>query len=370
MEMRRLGRTGLDVGAIGLGTEYLIEVERETVISVVREAVERGVNYFDVLFAYPHYRDNFGAAFAGLRDRILIAGHLGAAEQDGQYRMTRNLAECEAFFDDLLRRLGTDHVDVVFLSNCDEPADYEGVMGPAGMLELARKLRQAGKARWIGFSGHQVPVSRRAVDSGAVDVLMHAVNLSGDAAEGRKDLYHACAARDVGLIAMKPFGGGALLAGYGPNDPAAKPFGGDVALAERPTSVHCLSYALAQPGAAMAVPGVKNVAELHAALATLDADEQARDFSAVLGMFRDGMDGQCVYCNHCQPCPADIDIGKTIRLADTAGRGGAAALADAYRALPARASDCIECGQCTQRCPFGVDVIAAMRRAAETFDDA
>jgi len=370
MEIRRLGRTGLEVGAIGLGTEYLVEAERETVISVVHEAVDNGVNYFDVLFAYPHYQDNFGAAFAGLRDRILIAGHLGSAEQDGQYRKARDLAECEALFHDLLRRLRTDRVDVVFLSNCDDPEDYERVMAPRGLLELARNLREAGKARWIGFSGHQVPVSRRAVDSGAVDVLMHAVNLSGDAAEGRKDLYHACAARDVGLIAMKPFGGGALLAGFGPEDPADRPFGGDVALPARPTPVQCLSYALAQPGAAMAVPGVKNVEELRAALAWLEADEEARDFSAALGMFREALDGQCVYCNHCQPCPAGIDIGKTIRLADTAARGGAAPLLDDYRRLPARASDCIECGQCTDRCPFGVDVIAAMRRAVEAFGDA
>ena len=72
------------MGVISLGTEYLIEVPRETVCSVVRRAIDTGVNYFDVLFAYPHYRDNFGAAFEGVRDDILIAGHLGVAAANGQ----------------------------------------------------------------------------------------------------------------------------------------------------------------------------------------------------------------------------------------------------------------------------------------------
>ena len=124
METRELGRTGLCVGAIGLGTEYLIEVPRQTVVSAVREAVDKGVNYLDVLFAFAHYRDNFGAALDGLRGEVILAGHLGAAEQDGQYRRTRDPAECEDLIHDLLRRLRTDYLDVLFLHNCDEEDDY------------------------------------------------------------------------------------------------------------------------------------------------------------------------------------------------------------------------------------------------------
>ena len=63
MEMRKLGKTGISVSAIGLGTEYLVGQSRKTVVSVAKEAVEKGVNYVDVLFAYPEYRDNLGAAF-------------------------------------------------------------------------------------------------------------------------------------------------------------------------------------------------------------------------------------------------------------------------------------------------------------------
>lgn len=353
MERRRLGRTGLEVGVVSLGTEYLVEATRETVVEVVREAVAGGVSYFDVLFAYPHYRDNFGAAFEGLRDEIAVAGHLGVAEQDGQYRMTRDVRESEEIFDDLLRRLNTDRVDVLFLSNCDSEEDYERIFAPGGLADLANRLRKEGKARFIAFSGHTVATSRKAVESGAIDVLMHNVSLAGDATPGRTELHQLCASRDVGLIAMKPFAGGSLLL------PDARP---------RVTPVQCLSYVLAQVGVATVVPGVKNLHELRAVLDYLDAAPDERDFSGLVGQFQDDVEGRCVYCNHCLPCPAGVDVGKVNRLMDAAAHGVGESLADDYAALDAKASDCTECGQCVERCPFDVDVVARMHRTAELFE--
>jgi hypothetical protein len=353
MEYRMLGRTGLQVGVIGLGTEYLTEASRRTVVSVVREAVASGVNYFDVLYAFAHYRDNFGAAFAGLRDRLIVAGHLGSAEKDGQYRRTRDVAESEALIHDLLRRLHTDCVDVLFLSNCDARDDYRRLMAPGGFLELARRFREQGKARFIGFSGHKVPVALRAVASGAVDVLMHMISLSGDAEQDRKALYHRCVAAGVGLIGMKPYAGGVLLQGTAPSV----------------TPVQCLSYALSQPGVSTVVPGVRNLRQLRAALAYLDASDEERDFSAVLPHSQKELKGTCVYCNHCLPCPAGIDVGRTLRLLGTARYVGRDACAAEYGALKAKASDCIECGACMERCPFQVDVMAALREAAGTFEE-
>ena len=352
METRRLGRTDLQLGVIGLGTEHLVEAPRETVVSVVRQAVGRGVNYFDVLFAFPHYQDDLGAAFEGLRDGILIAGHLGSAEERGQYRRTRDVGESQELFEQLLSRLRTDHVDVVFLSNCDEADDFEQITAPGGMLDLAVRLCRQGKARFIGLSGHQAPVALNAVRSGHVDVLMHSINLP--AAGERRQLYHACAAERVGLIGMKPFAGGSLLS------EGARP---------AVTPIQCLSYVLSQPGVCAAVPGVKNVEELNASLAYLAADDDEKDFSALVGHFQKDVEGQCVYCNHCLPCPAGIDVGKTIRLMDSAGHGAAAPLAAEYAALPARASDCLECGDCMERCPFEVDVISRMRQAVEVFEE-
>ncbi len=344
MELRTLGRTGLPVGVIGLGTEYLVGAPRETVVSVVREAVARGVNYVDFLFSYAEYRDNLGAAIAGLRDRIVIAGHIGAAETNGQYRRTRDVAECERLFDDLLARLRIESVDVVFVQFVDEDDDYAQVMGPGGLFELARRYQREGRARFIGISGHKVPVALKAAESGPFDVLMHNVNMTRHGEEMAR-LYAACAARQVGLVGMKPFAGGDLLR-------------------RSATPVQCLGYGLSQPGVCALVPGVKDVAELWATLAYVEADARERDFSAVLGQVAGTEAGACVYCNHCLPCPAGIDVGGVLRLAAAAGERAPQALVEEYRRLPARASACTQCGACAERCPFGVDVIARMEEAA------
>jgi len=115
MKYRKLGKTGLDVSIIGLGTEYLNKKPKKTVVSVVHEAIEEGINYFDLVFAFPEYRDNLGASFKGYRDKIIITGHLGCAETDGQYRLTRDVKENEMLFLDLLSRLHTDYVDILMI---------------------------------------------------------------------------------------------------------------------------------------------------------------------------------------------------------------------------------------------------------------
>jgi len=353
MQKRKLGRTGLEVGVIGLGTEYLVGQSRDTVASVVRRAVEAGVNYMDVLFAYHEYLDNMGAALEGLRQEVYIAGHLGNGEENGQYRQTRDLAECEVLFEDLLRRLQTDHVDVVMLSNCDKQDDYEQVISTDGLLGLAQRLKREGKAKYIGFSGHKVPVSRLAVESGRIDVLMHNVNFTRDADGERRRLYELASTKGVAVVAMKPFAGGSLLEETGK---------------KKVTPVQCINYAVSQPGVATVVPGVKSVEELEASLAWTSAPAEKCDYSDVIVHYQKVSSGRCVYCNHCLPCPANIDIGATTKLLVSARGGVTSALAEMYESLPVKPSECIKCGECVLRCPFDVDARANMAQAVELFE--
>ncbi len=352
METRKLGRTGLTVGAVGLGTEYLNGQPGAVVTEVLREAIDRGVNYIDVLFAFADYRDNMAAAIAGRRDRLVLAGHLGCAETDGQYRRSRDIEENRRLFHDLLTRLQTDHVDILVLQNVDPGDDYEQLVVPGGLLDLARSLQREGKARYLGLSCHDAALARQAVESGQLDVLMYPVNPAAATEPGAAELFEACMRRGVGLVAMKPFGGGELLQPQNPN---------------RATPVQCLAYTLSRVGVSTAVPGVQSVAELRAALAYLEATPAEKDFQALVAG-AGAATGSCVYCNHCLPCPSGIDIGRTTRLLVTAGYGLTAGLRAEYAALPALASECSECGICAERCPFGVDVIENMRQAARLLE--
>ncbi len=381
MIYRKLGRTGADVGVIGLGAEYLEHEPEKTVVSVVHEAVDNGVNYIDLFLASPGVRDNIGKALINKRQKVMIAGHLGAVMRGGQYKRSRDNEESLTYFDDLLTRLRTDYIDVLMLHYVDKQDDYERVFDAEGLLGVALKLKQEGKARFIGMSSHNVPTSLRAVDSGHVDVLMFSINPAFDMLPGempteiskkeilyhqspeavaktftaRQALYHACAVQDVAVVAMKPYAAGVLFR----DNPSS------IIL----TPVQCLSYVLSQPSVYTAVPGCKTVAEMRDALAYLDATDEEKDFSAIHSNPMWKVQGNCMYCNHCLPCPVSIDIGALTKITDTADFAMSDAVAAEYEAMEVKASACTECGACMERCPFGVDVVTNMNRAVQIFGE-
>jgi len=381
MIYRKLGRTGVDVGIVGLGAEYLEFEPEKTIISVVHEAMDSGVNYIDLFMASPGVRDNFGRALRNRRQKVMIAGHLGSVMRDGQYCRSRDKAESITYYEDLLTRLRTDYIDVLMLHFIQRQDDYEQVFRSGGLLDMALKLKQEGKARYIGMSGHNVPTALQAVNGGYIDVLMFPVNPAFDtlpeemlpgvslkeildrqapsaadeAVPARIALYHACAAQNVALVAMKPYAAGVLFR----DNPSS------IVL----TPVQCLSYALSQPAVCTAVPGCKNVAEVQAALAFLSATDEEKDFSAIDSNPMWKVQGNCMYCNHCLPCPVSIDVGALTKITDTAGFGMSDAVVADYEALSVKASACTECGICVERCPFDVDVIANMNRAVAVFGE-
>lgn len=368
MEYRKLGRTGLEVSAIGLGTEYTRGQPAETVSALLEAAIDRGINYIDVIFTMPEFLDHLAPVLRRRRDEVFLTGHLGSHHKDGQYAKTRSMKLTQEIWADMLRRLGTDRVDVLFLHNCDGEADWAELTKPGGQMELAARYKAEGQARFIGFSGHTVETARQALELDMVDVLMFPINLSGNAVPGKRELLAECAARQVGVVAMKPFGGGKLLREERTVTISHNQVGGDtLTLAKKQpiTPVHCLAYVLAQPGLSTVVPGCKDVAELEAALSYLSASEAGRDFAPALADFAQYREGECVYCNHCWPCPAGIDIGQVMRLLDEGRSGSLAAARTAYAALEADGADCQECGACVERCPFGADPMAGMAQAAE-----
>ncbi len=299
MKYNKLGRTGLDVSIIGLGMEHL--TSPENIAPVVHRAIDRSVNYIDLMMWSPELKDAFAMALKGRRDNVILAGHLGVAETNGQYRRSRDIEECEALWDDWLARLGTDYMDVLHLSNVDEADDYEKMVGPGGVLALALRFQQAGKARFIGLSGHAPQIALRAIQDGHLDVLMHPVNIAWDAEPMRGDVFRLCAGRGVGLVAMKAFGGGELFQREEPLSP-----------------IKCLSYTLSQPGVATALVGAGTLEELEADLGFLEATDEAKDFSTIIEDFQQDLAGTCVYCNHCLPCLSEIDIATVIRMLTTA----------------------------------------------------
>ena len=174
----------------------------------------------------------------------------------------------------------------------------------------------------------------------------------------RKTLYDLCASREIGLVAMKVLGAGKLLS------PEFTPF-------HRPLTVgQCIHYALDRPAVSTVVIGYECREHVLDAVNYFNQSDDERDYTDAISEYHNNFMGQCVYCNHCLPCPSEIDIAAVHRYLDIARLKPQEiphGVRHHYAALKNHASNCIECGSCENKCPFGVKVIGNMREAVELF---
>lgn len=383
MEYRYAGNTGIKVSAIGLGGEHLDNKPRSLVNEVIAAAMDREINIIDLFMPGEAVRTNIGHALKGRRDKMCIQGAIGSVDLNEQYDLSRDVKICRQYFEDLLRFLQTDYIDFAMLFFLDTHEDIDAVIDN-GVVDYARQLKRDGKARAIGASTHNPGTARRLVEEGLVDTLMFSVNPAFDMMPdtvdimemldeqfasrvtkidpARAELYRLCQSKGVGITVMKPLGAGKLLS------PAHTPF------AQAMTPAQCIHYALTRPAVASALVGCKSEEELDAAVAYLQASDEERDYSAAIRSFRDdgkgGVRGSCVYCNHCLPCPSNIDVASVSKYLDIAlldERNIPPSIVQHYHSLSAHASSCVECGSCQKRCPFSVQIIENMKKAAALF---
>ncbi len=379
MKYRQLGKTDLFVSEIGLGAEWLERRSREDVVDVVRACEAQGINIFDCWMSEPNVRSNLGYAIAGSRDKWYIQAHIGSTWQNEQYVRTREMKYVVPAFEDNLTRMQTDYIDIGVINYVDEPGDLDVIMN-GEFIKYVRELKRSGRIRYVGLSTHNPLIGKMIVESGEVDMIMFSINpafdmrppnedimdlldghydqsLSGIVPE-RAELYKLCEAKGVGITVMKGYAGGRLF------DPALSPFG--VAL----TPVQCLHYALTRPAVASVLVGVDGPEHVLAAVAYESATDEQKDYATVLANApKHSYSGQCTYCGHCAPCPKGIDIAMVNKLYDLASMTDvpSASVIDHYRCLEVNANDCISCGGCETRCPFGVKVTEKMERAKKIF---
>ena len=374
----------MTVSAISLGCEHLQGKDYGTIKKVIDAALDAGINFLDVFMSEPNVRTNIGKALEGRRDKVIIQGHIGSCWVDGQYKVSRDISECIEGFEDLLKRLQTDYIDVGFLHFVDKESDWDA-LAQSNVMEYALSLKKKGVIKAIGISSHNPVTAKKAAESGLVDVLMFSLNPAYDLVpknrdmtevfseviEGKKqdftvltleparaELYRTCEEHGVAITVMKALAMGTLLSAE------RSPLG--VAL----TEPQCIHYALTRPAVAAVMVGMQRISDVENALTYWNATETERDHSIVLGslgMFQ--ADGRCMYCNHCLPCPAKIDIAAVNKYLDLVelDKKPADSIKQHYIALDHTAESCLQCGACEKRCPFHVNVMERMQRAIQIF---
>ncbi|MBD5543498.1 MAG: aldo/keto reductase [Lachnospiraceae bacterium] len=381
MKYRTLKRcNNLKVSEIALGCEGFIGKSPKEFQAMLDRALELGINFIDLYTSNPDFRDKLGSAIAGRREQIVLQGHICSVWENGQYLRTRNLEKAKAGFEDQLKRLGTDYIDIGMIHYVDSESDFLEVFH-GEIMEYCRQLKKEGRIRAIGLSSHNPLVARKAVETGLIDVLMFSVNAAYDmqpASEDcndlwapenykngltgmnpdRKALYELCERENVAIDVMKAFGGGDML------KTELSPFG--VAFNE----YQCIEYCLTRPGVVSVMAGCHSISEVEKVVSYFEASREERDYSVVLAqMDKFQFHGNCMYCGHCAPCSVGInvaDINKYLNLALAQGEVPET-VADHYKLLEHHASECVACRKCEGNCPFGVAVVERMEKAATVF---
>jgi hypothetical protein len=286
MGQRILGRTGLRVSEIGIGTEHLKRVGRERVASIVKEALASGVNYIDLVWSLPTLLESVADGMDGQREKVHLTVHLGSGHQDGKYMRTRKPDQCKKYFEGALSDLHTDYADIVNIHYVKDMQVWK-LVKESGVVDLAVRLKESGRSRAVGISTHDTEVVKLAVDTGVIDMVTFQVNMASRNLPGRNEALKMCADNGVGVVAMKPFAGGKLLQHRKKVKIAKYQTGGitvDVRIPATVTPIKCLSYILSQPGVCTAIPGVSNLDELRSVLAYPKATQEEKDYSQPLKM--------------------------------------------------------------------------------------
>lgn len=379
MIYRELGSTGLKAGVIGMGAEHLEGKPFGLIEEVISAANRKGVNMMDLFMPGMEVRRDIGRALRGMRGQFMIQGSIGSVEENGQYSISRDLDACRRYFEDLLPALETDHIDFGMFFFMDTQDALDQVM-KNGIADYAWKLKQDGVIRHVGATSHNPLIARRMVEMGLIETLMFSVNPAFDMSpsdatidmlfsenpglrtanmdSARMSLYLLCEQKGVGITCMKTLCAGKLLS------KEHTPFTSPLSVGQ------CIHYALSRPAVASVMLGYQSAGEIEEACRYLAMEESEKDYGAVLKAGGNLIDGACVYCSHCQPCPAGIDIASVHRYLDIARLDKAhvpPSVRQHYASLKAGGLACVSCGSCEDRCPFHVQVIQNMAEAAEIF---
>lgn len=333
MEHVVLGKTGLKVNKNGFGALPIQRISKEDAVVLLQKAFQNGINYFDTARAYSDSEEKMGAALHEVRDQIIISTKTAA--QNGK-----------DFWKDMemsLEKLQTDYIDLYQFHNpafCPKPGDG------SGLYEAALEAKEQGKIRHIGITNHRIAVAKEAVLSGLYETLQFPFSYL--ASEEEVELVELCRQKEVGFIAMKGLAGGLIH-----NSASAYAF-------------------MCQPQFAHVEPiwGIQREWELDEFLSYQEqAPELNEALLAEIQKDKDQLAGEfCRGCGYCMPCPAGIEINNCARMSLMLRRAPQEAwLSEEWQEKMKKIENCLHCGSCMKKCPYGLNTPELLKRNYEDY---
>ena len=315
----RLGSTGIIVNKTGFGGLPIQRIDDEAAERLLWMAIDAGINFFDTGKTYSDSEVKLGRVLSKVREKVYIATKTPA----------KNAEEFWADLEQSLNRLQTDYIDIYQFHNpsfCPRPGDG------TGLYEAALEAKKQGKIRHIGISSHKIPVAKEIVESGLYEVLQFPFCYL--ASEQDLEIVEACKKADIGFVAMKGLAGGVL------NNAKA-------AFAYQELFDHVVP-----------VWGIQRESELQEFISYMKNPPMMDDeVKAIIEKDLKELSGDfCRGCGYCLPCPANIPINQCARMSVLLRRSNTQAfLSPTWQEHMKKIENCIQCGACASRCPYGLN---------------
>ena len=329
----RLGSTGIVVNKNGFGALPMQRVTMEEAVKLVRRAFEGGITFFDTARYYTDSEEKLGEALEGIRDKVYIATKTGASTGEALKK------ELETS----LKNLRTDHIDIYQFHNpavCPKPGDG------SGLYEAMEEAKAQGMVRHIGITNHRLAVAHEAIDSGLYETLQFPFCYLAD--EKDVELVEKCKKADMGFIAMKALSGGLIT-----NSRAAYAFE-------------------AQFDNVLPIWGVQRQTELEEFLSYIKNPPAMTDeIKALIEADKKELAGDfCRGCGYCMPCPVGIEINNCARMSLLLRRSPSAAqLTPEAQEKMMKIKECLHCGRCKSKCPYGLDTPALLEKNLKDYEE-
>ena len=331
MEIVTLGRTGITVNKNGFGALPIQRIGTDEAVRLVRRAYDAGITFFDTARFYTDSEEKLGAAFDGMREKVILATKTAAAN-------------AEEFWEQLatsLHNLRTDYIDIYQFHNpafCPKPGDG------TGLYEAMLTAKAQGKIRHIGITNHRLAVAEEAIDSGLYETLQFPFCYL--ASEQDIALVEKCREAGMGFIAMKALSGGLIT------DSAA-------------------AYAFAaQYDNVLPIWGIQRERELDEFISYIDnPPAMTEELKALIAHDREELSGDfCRGCGYCMPCPAGIEINNCARMSLLLRRSPSELqLTPEVQEKMKKIENCLHCNQCKSKCPYGLDTPALLAKNYEDY---
>jgi len=332
MQKRVLGKTGLRVSVIGFGGIPIQRLPMRKARELVRQALDKGINFFDTAQGYGDSEIKIGEGVRGKRDACILATKSPC----------RTKKEALSHVDKALKRLKTDFIDLYQIHHVSKSFELEKVLSPDGALEGLIQMRDKGKIKHIGITGHNPELLQKAVESSEeFETVQFPFNIVED--EEDKFLLLSVAKKlNIGTIIMKPLAGGIIKEAE-------------------------LSFRwLLQQKVDTVIPGMVLYSEIeeNAMIGDDPKPLSSEELLRLRDAVRDLEENFCRRCMYCTPCPEEIpiyfiqELGDKVKVDVDEVKKMAKEM---YAKLKKNVDDCSDCGECEEKCPYDLPVREMLR---------